>query len=326
MLASIFPGELEAVKSVLRPMSTSEILDRTFSFYRNHFLLFAGIALLPAALALILHVIGVTAHITVPAAGRAGSTTELLTFGYEVLVIFVASVIGGGIASGATVYAVYDIHVNKPASISRSYRKVLASGFRVVAAAILVFLVVVIISGLATLAVFFGVFWPMSHMHLRGQLASIIATLIVLALLLALAIFWLYITAWLAFVIPALLLDKLSIFRSFRRSHSLSKGSRGRLLLMLILTVVLLYAFDWTLRLPGFMLFGAPRQAIPLELWSDGSTFLAHALSGPIATISIALFYIDQRIRKEAFDLQLMMQSIQESESAAPVSVQSAAV
>ena len=314
------------MKSVLRPMSTSEVLDRTFSFYRNHFLLFAGIALLPAALALILHVIGVTAHITVPAAGRSGSTTELLTFGYEILVIFVASVIGGGIASGATVYAVYDIHVNKPASISRSYRNVLASGFRVVAAAILVFLVIVIISGLATLAVIFGVFWPMSHMHVRGQVANIVVTLIVFALLLALAIFWLYITAWLAFVIPGLLLDKLSIFRSFRRSHSLSKGSRGRLLLMLILTVVLLYAFDWMLRVPGYMLFAAPRQAIPLELWSDGTTFLAHALTAPIATISIALFYIDQRIRKEAFDLQLMMESIQQGESAAAMSAQSAAV
>jgi hypothetical protein len=307
------------VNSVLRPMSTSEILDRTFSLYRNNFLLLAGIALLPAALALLLHVIGVAAHITVPAQGRSAGETELLSFGYEALVIFIASIIGGGIASGATVYAIYHLHVGQPASISRSYKNVLASWFRVIVAAILVFLVVIVISGLAALAIIFGVFWPMSRMHLQGQAASIIASLVVLSLLLGLAVFWLYVSAWLSFVIPALLLDKTSIPRSFRRSHSLSRGSRGRLLLMFILTVVLTLAFDWTLRIPGYILFGQPRQAIPLELWSDGATFIARVLSGPIATISIAVFYIDQRVRKEAFDLQLMMEAIGQATPEQPV-------
>src|SRR5690348_638129 len=33
----------------LRPLSTGEVLDRTFQLYRSHFLLFVGLALLPAA-------------------------------------------------------------------------------------------------------------------------------------------------------------------------------------------------------------------------------------------------------------------------------------
>ena len=39
--------------TVLRPMSTSQVLDRTFSLYRQNFLLFAGIAALPPALLLL---------------------------------------------------------------------------------------------------------------------------------------------------------------------------------------------------------------------------------------------------------------------------------
>ncbi len=37
----------------LRPMSTSQLLDRTFHLYRNNFVLFAGIAILTPALKLI---------------------------------------------------------------------------------------------------------------------------------------------------------------------------------------------------------------------------------------------------------------------------------
>ncbi len=34
----------------LRPMSTSQVLDRTFFLYRNNFVLFAGIALITPTL------------------------------------------------------------------------------------------------------------------------------------------------------------------------------------------------------------------------------------------------------------------------------------
>jgi hypothetical protein len=295
-------------------MSTSEILDRTFSLYRNNFVLFAGIALLPAVLALLLRVTGVAAHITVPAVGRPTADTQLLSIVYEALVIFVASTLGWGIASGATLHAVYHFHLGKPATISSSYRNVLSSGFRVVVAAVLVFLAVLLLTILAVLAVIFGVFWPLSRlMPYPTHAQSIFLGFVAIGFIVLLGLFWLYVTAWLCFVIPALLLDKTGIFRSFRRSQLLSKGSRGRLLLMLLLTVVLTYAFSWALRIPGYFLFDQRHQMISFELWADTCQFLAAVIAGPIGAISIALFYIDQRIRKEAFDLQLMMQAIEES-------------
>jgi len=41
--------------AALRPMNLGEILDRTFEVYRMRFLLFAGIAALPAAVMLAIH-------------------------------------------------------------------------------------------------------------------------------------------------------------------------------------------------------------------------------------------------------------------------------
>jgi hypothetical protein len=38
--------------------------------------------------------------------------------------------------------------------------------------------------------------------------------------------------------------------------------------------------------------------------------FIAGVVAGPIATTAIALIYYDQRVRKEAFDLQHMMEAM----------------
>jgi hypothetical protein len=40
--------------TVLRPLSTSELLDRTFHLYRNNFLVFVGITAIPQLVALAL--------------------------------------------------------------------------------------------------------------------------------------------------------------------------------------------------------------------------------------------------------------------------------
>jgi hypothetical protein len=44
--------------------------------------------------------------------------------------------------------------------------------------------------------------------------------------------------------------------------------------------------------------------------------FLASSLAFPIATIAVSLIYYDERVRKEAFDLQLMMQTLGYAEPA----------
>jgi hypothetical protein len=47
-----------------------------------------------------------------------------------------------------------------------------------------------------------------------------------------------------------------------------------------------------------------------LRTWtalSEVGTFAAEVLITPILTIGMAIFYFDLRVRKEAFDLQLMM-------------------
>jgi hypothetical protein len=52
------------------------------------------------------------------------------------------------------------------------------------------------------------------------------------------------------------------------------------------------------------------------------ATFISQCLVGPLATIAFSLVYYDERVRKEAFDLQLMMTTIDASSlSASPTQV-----
>jgi hypothetical protein len=301
------------VNSVLRPMSTAEILDRTFSLYRNNFLLFAGIAILPALIAFLLEVVGVTAHITVRVPGRTFAEAQVMTFAYALLVFFIESVIGGSIATGATVFAVYHLHLGKPATVGGSYKNVLASWFRVIVAAVIAFFVVVVLCGAVLFVLILAIFYPLSRMDGRGNEPFLVAIAVIVVAVIVL-LCWVYLTGWLSFVVPALLLDKNTIFHSFRRSHRLSKGSRRRIFFALLLTLFLTLAFTWSLRVPVYIIFNRRLQEIPFQMWTYVAQFLSAVLAGPIATIAIALFYIDQRVRQEAFDLHLMLQSIEESD------------
>jgi hypothetical protein len=40
------------------------------------------------------------------------------------------------------------------------------------------------------------------------------------------------------------------------------------------------------------------------------ATFISQCLVGPLVTIAFSLVYYDERVRKEAFDLQLMMDTL----------------
>lgn len=301
---------------MLRPMSTAEILDRTFNLYRNNLLLFAGIAVLPALIAFALDILGITAQLTVHTPGRSVGQTQLMAIGYGILVFFIASIIGGAIATGATVYAVYGSLLGKRVSISGCYRNVLGRWFRVIAAAVLVFLLIVVACVVVIIILAFAIVWPLS---MRGEPAPGMAVTAVIAIMVATLFCWIYLSGWLSFVVPAVLLDNNTVFRSFRRSHRLSKGSRGRICLVLFLTLILTLAFTWTLRYPEYLILDRRSQEVPFAMWAYVSQFFSTVLAGPIATIAVALFYIDQRIRKEALDLHVMMQSIQESERATAV-------
>src|SRR4029077_83037 len=116
--------------------------------------------------------------------------------------------------------------------------------------------------------------------------------------------------------VPACVLEKRGAVDCLKRSRFLSKGKGvQRILLVLFLSGILTYVLSLAFSLPLFVLVMSaaekiPALAIPMAVWQYVSGFVAGTLAGPIATIALALLYYDERVRKEAFDLQLMMDAV----------------
>ncbi len=96
----------------------------------------------------------------------------------------------------------------------------------------------------------------------------------------------------------------------------LTKGSWGRIFVIGLLIVALKFGIAALLQWPvliaaGFSLRGGTRQmAVGWQIALQLSGFVSTSLVGALATIAFSVVYYDQRVRKEAFDLQFMMSTL----------------
>jgi hypothetical protein len=107
----------------LRPMSTSQVLDRTFSLYRRNFLLFAGIATLPPAMILVAQSFMLGGTALAPQLAK-GSISSIITVVLGAALFIVLYLLGTALATGATVHAVSRVHLGSPVTISAAYKAV----------------------------------------------------------------------------------------------------------------------------------------------------------------------------------------------------------
>jgi hypothetical protein len=257
----------------LRPLSLGEILDRTFSLYRRHFLLFMGITGIPQVLVLALNLSQTALQFTIPGAQRDLSLT--LAF----LALYIPIVVVAYLFSqGGAIIAVSDLYLGRPITIMESLRRVweeLGS-----------LLGVIILNGLALLGGFILLIIP-----------------------------GIYLACRLLVCVPAALIEKRGPRDSLSRSFNLTRGSAGRAFVILLLYVALVYGAILLLALPFSILLGVSAATggansstarVLIALTQVGSS-AASILVTPVLLIATSVFYFDLRVRKEAFDLQFMM-------------------
>lgn len=261
----------------LRPLTLGEILDRAFSLYRRYFLLFIGIAGIPQVITLAFNLFRTATQPPVEAgvpiqAGLSGlfSGTQLIL----TLVYLVVALVAYLFSQGGTILAVSDLYLGRQTSIAESLKKVWAE-----------------------FGLMFGV------VMLNG-----IAVGIGMIFLLIPGI---YIGCRLLVCVPAALIEKRAPGSSLSRSFELTKGFAGRAFMIVALYVLVAGAAGLLIGLPfGIALQTANGNPEMVRFWtmiSQVGGSLATMLISPIFLISTSIFYYDLRVRKEAFDLQFMM-------------------
>ena len=295
---------------VLQPLNLGELLDRMFSLYRKNFLLFFGIMLLPSLLAMVWGILMAVLH--APAiTPRAGSSAISLTLISGAVGGFVAVLIAYWIvyalALGASTFAVADVYLGRTATIAASYRRIRGRIGRLLWLMVLVTVRVIGIIVLMSL----GLALLMPTMISRGPMAGVAALLVMLVLFPVIFVLMVWLILRYSVSIPSLVLEDVRAGQAIRRSVQLMKGNYLRCFLLLLLTVIITYVTLAVFQGPFYvaMILTARHGQVASWLLSLSSVFgaLGQALSAPLIMIGLVLLYYDIRVRKEAFDLQLMM-------------------
>ena len=314
----------------LRPLTLGELLDRTFTLYRNHFWLFVGIMAIPAAISIpfsawFLSTQGLAGLSGKPSpAFAAGAGVVFVTFMLLAWLVY-------AMALGAATFAVSETYLGQNATVRNSYGKVRGKMWRIVGVVVVVFLrslgmLVLVAIGMGVVVGILAMVTAVVARSSGGQPRTIVAVILGIAIILAyLAGIGLWILWCLRYAvsIPALLLENLGVRAAVRRSVKLTVGRRWQLLVAVVLCTIIAYAGVIIFQGPFFltMMFSARSGPLPewLTLVFAISGSVGGAITGPLLMILLVLCYYDTRIRKEAFDLQFMMSSLDSAPSSSGI-------
>lgn len=301
-----------------RPLTLGEILDRTAQLYRSHFLLFAGIAAVYSGALLVLSLVEIGLEELLRVAHMAHSLVWL-TYSVSGLSLLLAFIFAGA-AVAANNRAVGWLHLGQPATIRSAYSSILPRLGRylwlMTITAIVVWLPIVLLY----VAYFVVLFRFNQRNAAAAQAAAATGHPSLLVLGVASAVFFLLLipvgiyTALqglrYALAVPACVMEDVKARQAIRRSITLSKGSRGRIFLLALLVLAVQTGLILITQTAFFVLGIRNHGTLPLgiRVLQQFVAFATNTFIGPIYATGLTLFYYDQRMRKEGYDIERMME------------------
>jgi hypothetical protein len=312
----------------LRPSTLGEILDRTANLYRSRFLVFFGLAAMPAGVMLgsaggMILLMTWSGAMSPTAATTNPQAIAVMVLGMMAigLVAFPLMIGANALCGAALCHAASTVALGGSITIVSSLKATWKRGWHYVG---LLLLQAVIILG-APSAV-----WSVAVMLLAvgaaavaagagsgaagGVLAGTLAVLMVLGL--AVYVVWMLLQLGLAF--PIAVVESANIGVALKRAWHLCRGTRWRMLALFALVMALSQVASLLVMVPvGLLIAFVPGLSSPqnaqlattvVMIGVYGMSFVMNALTMPVIAIALVLFYYDQRVRKEGFDIEWMMQ------------------
>jgi hypothetical protein len=314
--------ELAASQLQLAPQGAGDLIDRAVRLYRRHLLTLMRIAAPPViftALGWVLWTIALRKFFS-----TSDSSSLAL---YTVLLIVSAVMIAGGhifnllVMGGAARNLVTHLLWNEPVSVRATYAAVRSRFWSLLAAT----LIVTIWSALSFVVALMGwyvVFIMAALLTLvLAQIAPawFTALVVMVGMLIATAVaLWLFffMVARVAYVPQVMLVEGKRVFESVGRSFSLAKGNVRRLMAMTFFIVFATYSALMVLIAP-LGLYGhlngidlSPWHSLSWPAWyAIGYSVLepiSSILLTPIWMLGLSLLYVDERVRSEGYDIELL--------------------
>lgn len=276
----------------MRPRSVGEILDGAFRLYKQDVGLYVLTALL-ATLPLALFVI----------ASFTGSDAAALV----ALVILPVGLVLAAASWAALVHQMNERLDGREPELGSSLKLGVKLFFRVFWGGILAYLVVA--AGMLIAAAGAAAGGAVGGVIGGGVVSAALAAIVGIVLLVMVTFRWI---AGAALFLPGIVVEGLSGYRSVKRGFELSRGGRGRIVGVLFLSWILIFVpLSATYFVTGTTAALYDPDALANGVISMGQFavqqllgMLASGFTTPFLVACILLLYYDQRIRREAYDLE----------------------
>ncbi len=305
------------------PSTLGEILDRTANLYRSRFVVFFGIAVIP--LAVLLPCAGGMAFFFVWAGSSRSDPAVVGILAFAViagaLLVALPSYIGAtALGSAAMNHATARAFQDEKITIHDALKDAWRQGWSYIGLLVLQGLII----WAAPLAVWIGLVLFGSLAAALAQTAGMAASagaligLAAVPVVVALAAYCIWMALRLSLAFPVCVVERIGPIAALKRSSALSQGTRGRIFLLYLLGTALNYILLLAMAVPALIVMAlipganSPERAqttgIVMMFVMYGAGFAVQALTRPVYGIALMLFYYDQRIRQEGYDIEWMMQ------------------
>jgi len=309
----------------LRPLTTSELIDRGFSLYRAHFAGFLLLALLCQSAPLLGQIVVTTLNLNPTQNDLVDHPTAFFTKAGTILgIMFVAQVIVFCFEVVITFY-IADAYLGKIPSVKECLRKFTTRVITSIWTCVLNRLLIVLTLFFPIVAFFAIGLYARWNPPLTLFPLLIFAGAAILLLVASLAPV-LIVFMRLMLTIPALALEDIPGWKAIKRSSTLVRYDPGLgffywgemrlsflLLPLFIIELLILSLTSLPVTIHQFeevVRHGSGGQIAPppdsVMILSQILTFMAGSLILPLYSIATTLFYYDIRIRREGFDLEFM--------------------
>ncbi len=288
---------------ILRPRSTPEIVDAAFQLARGHFMPLLIVSVIVAIPSLVMGAANAWL-LPVPNPEEPFSDEWVRTLPLSFL-----GMCWTFIGYGAVTVAASDAYLGGDTDPGRSLRQALARAFPLIAGNLVGY--VVMLLPFIALAVLAPILVPQIA---GGQVTSPAGSMLVGGLLLiALSLFalvWMVINlARVILVTPVASLERIGAVASWRRAGALASGSKKRILALALIAGAVIFGIV-------FGGFAVLRTLIANETLASALSSVVAIPIWPVLGSLFVVLYYDLRIRKEAFDLEVMTEGLGQASTA----------
>lgn len=310
----------------LAPLGSGDLIDRSVRLYRRHLSILIRIAAPPV-------VVAAAGWILLSLSFRqlilSSETAEAIT--YILLLLLGIGIISGGylltlvVMGGATRNLVAHLLRNDPVSVRATYQAVRSRFWGLVGASILI-LFWIILSAIAALTVSTILSYVLLIIIAVGTAVgaslapwfSVVVTIVsiivtIIGAIVSLIVFF-FIVGRAAYVPQVMLVEGRGIFDAFARSFALAKGNVRRLMAMTLFTtfatnsavMILLVPLSWYGYLSGVEVMNSVQWPAWYAIAYSVIGTLSSILLAPVWMLGLSLLYVDERVRHEGYDIELM--------------------